>query len=437
MRDEFDRDLFPGGPKILFIGFGESSHTHAWIDLLRNSEFNVRLFSLPSGVPPDDWLIKTYVSGGARGPFDSAFRLSVFSRQHQLTERVWRHAAARFSLAPPRVFTLQHALAKILRSWRPDIVHTLGFDPAAYLYLETRNMAGARGDERSIGRWVAQARGGPDLAVNWYDPKYTTRIQQVVRACDYFVADNQPNYDFAVRIGLDMKKLGDPPLGPVPGTGGMPVDELREWWRGSPPSTRGRSIVWPKAYETASAKALPVLEAIKLAWERIKPCEIHMLWLVQAEVKSWFHKMMPDEVQAASRLYNRLPREQALDLMRQARVLLAPSLTDGVPNSMLEAMSLGAFPIVSPLDTITPVVEAEANVLFARNLYPDEIAAALVRAMTDDGLVDSAARANLALVRKLVDRGSIGHRVIAFYEGIIGHRGSARELDAIELRPAR
>src|SRR5580704_17786719 len=152
MSDEFDRDLFPGGPKILFIGFGESSHTHAWIDLLRGSEFNVRLFSLPSGVPPDDWPINTYVSGGARGPFDSAFRLSVFSRQQQLTEWVWRHVAARFALVPPHVFTLQHALAKILRSWQPDIVHTLGFDPAAYLYLETCGMAGARGGERSIGR---------------------------------------------------------------------------------------------------------------------------------------------------------------------------------------------------------------------------------------------------------------------------------------------
>ena len=99
--------------------------------------------------------------------------------------------------------------------------------------------------------------------------------------------------------------------------------------------------------------------------------------------------------------------------------MLAPSLIDGVPNSLYEAMAFGALPIVSPLETIMPIVKQDKNVLFARNLYPDEIAAALVRAMTDDALVDKVAQNNLRLVEKIANRQTIRKQVIDFYYNLL------------------
>jgi glycosyltransferase involved in cell wall biosynthesis len=98
--------------------------------------------------------------------------------------------------------------------------------------------------------------------------------------------------------------------------------------------------------------------------------------------------------------------------------MLAPSLVDGVPNSLYEAMAAGALPIVSPLETIQHVVENERNVLFARNLYPNEIAAALQRAMSDDRLVDRVAEQNLSLVRRIANRREIRKNVISFYQEV-------------------
>jgi glycosyltransferase involved in cell wall biosynthesis len=97
-------------------------------------------------------------------------------------------------------------------------------------------------------------------------------------------------------------------------------------------------------------------------------------------------------------------------------VLLIPSLVDGIPNSLYEAMAMGVLPIVSPLETICSLVKNEENVLFARNLYPQEIASALTLAMTDDALVERVAENNLKLVRKAADRMVIGKRVLDFYE---------------------
>ncbi len=100
--------------------------------------------------------------------------------------------------------------------------------------------------------------------------------------------------------------------------------------------------------------------------------------------------------------------------------MLAPSLVDGVPNSLYEAMACGSFPIVSPLETITTLVENGRNVLFARNLYPEEIADSLVRAMTDDRLVDNAATLNVEIVTRLADRREIERRVVDYYGKLAG-----------------
>jgi glycosyltransferase involved in cell wall biosynthesis len=418
----FDSDPYPGRPRILFIGHAESSHTHAWIDLLHDSRLNVRLFALPTGAPPPDWSVKTYITSpdASRARPEIRRRLPPARFWIGRAHRAWQTAASALPIPAPRE-PLEAALASVLAEWRPDIVHTLGFDPAAYFYATVATKSGLRG----VSKWVAQARGGPDLALNRYDPRYSARIQKVLLGCDYFVADNEPNYAYARSVGLPEEKLGTPPLGVVPGTGGLDVDGLARQSQG-PPSQRPRRIVWPKAYETASSKALPVFEALRLAWSRIAPCEVQLLWLVQPEVRAWFHKMMPREIQVACRLHERLPRDHVLRMLAGARVMLAPSLTDGVPNSMLEAMALGAFPIVSPLETITPVVAPRTNVLFARNLYPEEVAAALVEAMTDDALVDGAASRNLAAVRARADRRSIGPRVVAFYEAIAASGAPAR-----------
>ena len=414
----FDQDPFPGRPKILFIGHGESTHTHAWIDLLKDEEFNVRLFALPTGVPPDSWWVRTYSTVFGQPPTDSATRVGFFNKGRP--RRVLERNVARLRKAPWRIEDKVLAwLPEIIRSWRPDIIHTLGLEPAGYLVAELRK----EHDLASIAKWVAQVRGGPDIALHRLLPEYRARIQDVLEQCDRLIADNPQNYEYALALGLKQQQVAE--LGVVPGTGGVDVASLAANWQDATSQRRG--IVWPKAYECPQSTALPVLEAFRLAWNRLPRCEVHMLGTapLQPAVRLWFHTL-PAEMRERCVLVDRVSREQTLQWLSSARVMLAPALADGVPNSLYEAMAAGAFPIVSPLETILPIVKPEENVLFARNLYPHEIADALVRAMTDDGLVDAAAQKNLALVKDLADREEIRPRVVKFYEALASE-GTSRK----------
>jgi len=418
LKNNFELDAHPGRPRILFVGAAESSHTHAWIDLLEGSGLNARLFALPHTTPPDSWPVRTYVTAyGHKGALDPARRAGLYPEG----------AAARFAVRNlRRVFRREGSpeasaarwLSEVVRRWRPDVIHTLGLNTASYFYADVRKRFGLEGR----GLWVVQARGGPDLALHRLVPEHAGRIREVLGTCDQFVADNERNYELALECGLRRESLS--PLGVVPGTGGIDVDALAGAWA-APPS--GRTVLlWPKAYECPQSKALPVFEALKLLGEeRLAPFEVHMLAMT-AETRMWF-ETLPEWLRRQCRTYERVPRGLALELMTRARVMLAPSLSDGVPNSLYEAMAAGAFPVLSPLETITPVVREGENVLFARNLFPEEVAGALARALGDDALVDAAAERNLALVRRIADRAQVRARVLDFYEGLAARGAERRE----------
>jgi glycosyltransferase involved in cell wall biosynthesis len=407
MNGRFNSDAFPGRPRILFIGLGENSHTYSWIDLLEGASFNVRLFSMPTGSPPDDWSVRTYVTS-YHGPRVRSNSRTPLYPANSVRRFLKRQTSRAFGM--PDVEALAgNWLARILRQWRPDVIHTLGIEQGGEFYLRVRRKFGLEG----IGKWVLQTRGGSDLALTHLDPERRKQLVDILGSCDQLISDNEQNFRIARQLGVREEQLA--PIAPVPGTGGIDVERLREKWHGTTSSRR--IIVWPKAYDSAWGKMLPTFEALKLVWDRIQPCEIHMLSM-NRESNMWFWSL-PETIRRSCRPRERVSRSEVLEIMPKARVMLAPALIDGVPNSLYEAMASGAFPIVSPLETILPVVKNEENVLFARNLYPNEIATALARAMTDDSLADAVAERNLELVRRIANRDVIRPRVIEFYENLL------------------
>jgi glycosyltransferase involved in cell wall biosynthesis len=407
MSSLFDADQYPGRPRILFIGLGDSSHTHSWIDLLKDEPFNVRLFATSNAVPPDQWKVKTYVTASNTARLDPAYRVRL--RESVEVSRFARSAPAWLG---PRGWNIRGLaapwLVKIIKDWRPHIVHTLGLDAAGKFYFDvTRHNGLAR-----VGKWVLQLRGGSDLPLPYLDLKRKEEIARVLRSCDQLLSDNQQNFSIAREMGVREDQLSR--IGTVPGTGGMDVESQAAKWIVKP--SERRVILWPKVYQGPWQKAIPIFEALKLCWERIQPCEVQLLAMTpNAQIYYW---TLPKRIRAGCVLRGRISRAEVFEAMTQARVMIAPSLVDGIPNAMLEAMASGAFPIVSPLETIRTVVENERNVLFARNRYPEEIASALVRAMTDDELVDAAAGRNLELVHHIANRDEVRTRVVSFYESL-------------------
>lgn len=403
--------------KILFVAHADSSHTHSWVRLLDDSDFEIRVFGVggtqASECFPCD-LVST-VTPRSRGIFSKylSWRTGILCKsiKHDKSRLTILELLSRISGRSDIWFSEFEGelLASTIMQWKPDVIHTLGIASSALPFQKILKQFGIE----HTGKWVVSAWGGSDFDLVCLDPQYSKRLSSVFEECDYFIADNDPAYRHAEEFGLDPSKIIN--RGCTPGAGGVEVDRLRSL-RSTVPSQQ-RTILIPKAYECQFSKILPVFEAVKLCWEQISPCKLVMT-ACNEEAKAWF-RTLPKNIQSCSVLEERIPHEQLLDIMAQARVVLAPSLIDGIPNTLYESMATGAFPVFSPLETFQDLLRDGQNILFARNLYPNEIAEALVKAMNDDVLVDSAAELNLQLVRSLADRSDIRRDVISFYNSLV------------------
>ena len=401
---EFESDDYPSRPRILFVGNSISSHTHGWIDLVRD-RFNVRLFAIDRSVlkPPDDWPVRTYITSPyVRDELNSSNRQRSATTQTgvgRLAQRVYLRTNP---TAPDAGW-----LAQIIERWQPHIIHTLAMNPSGLFYDDVRR----RFDSARVGKWVLQLWGGSDLHELDRDPKLMGRVKAALEGCDQLLSDNAFNFEISASLGVDVseKVMG---LGIAPGAGGVDVDGLSVMAT-IPPAER-RLILWPKAYEARWSKSSPVIEAITQVWDRLQPCELVTLATdaqTKEKISAW-----PQSMRDHCRTEDRIPHARVIELMSRARVMLAPTLVDGVPNTLYEAMATGALPVVSPLATITPIVNDRENVLFAPNEDPVAIGAAMVDAMNDDDLVDNVSTKNAALVRQLADRPMIRSKVVEFYE---------------------
>lgn len=137
MSSPFDAEQYPGRPRILFIGPGESSHTHSWIDLLKDEPFNVRLFPSSNLLPPEEWKVKTYVTAYDCPPLDPAWRVRLFD-----TGKIARLAGRQIAKLRGQSWDVSGLagewLSRIIKAWRPHIVHTFGLEGAGEFYFGVR-----------------------------------------------------------------------------------------------------------------------------------------------------------------------------------------------------------------------------------------------------------------------------------------------------------
>jgi len=136
----------------------------------------------------------------------------------------------------------------------------------------------------------------------------------------------------------------------------------------------------------------------------------------EREAQRWVQKL------GIAQQVNLLPKMSAIalaEMYRAAQVMVSPSTHDGTPNSLLEAMACGVFPICGDLESIREWIRDGENGLLVDPRNPDGVAAAIVKALKDKDLRDGAAVINRQLIAERANYPKNMERVEAFYSELI------------------
>lgn len=121
----------------------------------------------------------------------------------------------------------------------------------------------------------------------------------------------------------------------------------------------------------------------------------------------------------AVRLLPIVPREGMANLFRLAQVSVSPSVHDGTPNSLIEAMACGCFPVAGDIESVREWITDAENGLLCDPTNPDSVAQAILGALKDQGLRDNAREINLRLVNERADYDKVMLEAEKFYHRVI------------------
>ena len=184
----------------------------------------------------------------------------------------------------------------------------------------------------------------------------------------------------------------------------------------APGSPSKRTTIMVKGVQGEHGRALVALQALDLCAESLRGYRIV------------FTRADSDVVAEARRLAARHgieivihsgTREDVLRWHGRSRLFIGLAVSEGANTSMLEAMAMGSFPIQSCTACADEwVVEGKSGLIVPPE-DPEAAAAAIRRALGDDGLVDHAAELNERAAAERLDERVVKPLVVSRYNQIL------------------
>jgi glycosyltransferase involved in cell wall biosynthesis len=407
--------------KIAFIVDAQSPIASNWMSYFIKRGHEVHILSTYGGLTPQSCLgaashstfqIGTSASARARqttsgAPARPAIRDRVASsiRDSRLSQPA---ALGLVSITAAKALHIAPAVRARLDTIRPDIVHALR--------IPCEGILAARADAAFpliVSTW------GNDLTLfARYHPWLGRLTRQTLRRADALLSDCYRDAHLAVRWGFAPTK----PSAVLPGAGGIqadifypaaPAQELR--------SSLGIAdgvpvVINPRGFR-GYVRNDTFFRAIPLVLEKY-PETVFLCTAMQgnATAERWMSDLGIDK---SVRLLPRVPREHMADSFRLAQVTVSPSTHDGTPNTLLEAMACGCFPVAGDIESVREWITDGANGLLFDPTDPEALASAVLRGLDDAPLRRGAQANNLRLIAERAEYNRVMAQAEAFYEGVL------------------
>ncbi|MBI5352192.1 MAG: glycosyltransferase family 4 protein [Chloroflexi bacterium] len=123
-------------------------------------------------------------------------------------------------------------------------------------------------------------------------------------------------------------------------------------------------------------------------------------------------------IEHAVQLNPQLSHVQMADVFRSAQIVVSPAIHDGTPNSLLEGIACGCFPVAGDLESIREWITHGQNGLLVNPNDPQSIADGILLAIQREDLRNEAAGLNANMISTRAEYGMNMKKVGEFYKSI-------------------
>ena len=137
----------------------------------------------------------------------------------------------------------------------------------------------------------------------------------------------------------------------------------------------------------------------------------------ETQAEQWIHEL---NIGHAVELLAPIPHLEMAKVFRRAQIVVSPSIHDGTPNTLLEGIACGCFPVAGDLESICEWITPNENGLLFDSNDPQSIADAIVIAIENKNLREEAAGLNQEIISARAEYKQNMQRAEEFYKTVIG-----------------
>ena len=377
--------------KILFVCL-QYIHAARWINQLKDTEHEIYVFDCLDRPIHKDLLWTNYTTNWNKRkiPYLKG-EFFLEKKMPSIFNKIERYLKV----------TSSEKLEELIKELKPDLVHSLEMQSQTYPLLKVR--------KKNDFKW-AYFSWGSDLYLYQNEKKHQQKIKQVLFNLNYLFVDNQRDINIAKDLGFKNEVAGI-----FPGGGGYQLEKIKE----TVAETPKENLIIIKGYHHWAGRALVVLNALEL----IKSDLIDYKVLVYSAHDNVIDKIAEMNgngwnIEFISRK-KEVSQNELLKLFAKAKIAIGNNISDGIPNTLLESIILGVFPIQSnPGGASEDYISDGKNGFLIQN--PEdavEISKLISKALKSDELLEKAFLMNQEIAKKLAYK-EIRNRVLDAYATI-------------------
>ena len=398
--------------QILLIADGRSAITRRWIDMLHSLNFQVSLVSTYplTSKPEVDQLFILPVAFSAMG---KEARESAINGTGNRQSKNWKKTLIqnarplvmkiRYLLGPTTLPKYQAALKRIISDVKPDLVHALRIPYEGMLASIT---------PQDIPLLVSVWGNDFTLHAN-ANQKMKELTVEVMHRADGVLADVHRDINLAHQWGFSESRPGLV----VPGGGGILFEEIEAAKQVIISEFNIKQdvpvIMNPRGIR-AYAQTDVFFQAIPLVLQKL-PDAIFLCpgMLGKPEAHNWVDRL---KIHGNVKLLPTLPQDVLWSIFHHSQLAVSVTTHDGTPNTLLETMACGCFPIVGDIESLREWITPGVNGLLVPPNGIDELANAILYAYDDQQLRQRAKIFNQELLKSRADADLIRNQLADFYE---------------------